>query len=53
MSAIVKMSLRRLVRSFLAGVLAVLPVVITVSIVAWAAEFVHRILGPGTPVGAA
>ena len=38
-------------RPFLAGLLAVLPVVITVAIVAWAANFVHNILGPGTLIG--
>jgi uncharacterized membrane protein len=44
-------SFQRLVRAFLAGILAILPVVITVAIVAWAAGFVHKILGPGTLIG--
>jgi uncharacterized membrane protein len=42
---------KRLARSFLAGLLAVLPVVITVAIIAWAAGFVQRFLGPGTLIG--
>jgi uncharacterized membrane protein len=44
-------NLRRLLRSFLAGIVAVLPVVITVAIVAWVAGFVRQILGPGTLIG--
>ena len=44
-------NLRRLPRSFLAGILAVLPVVITVAIVAWVAGFVRQIVGPGTLIG--
>ena len=42
---------KRVARSFLAGLLAVLPVVITVAIIAWAANFVRQILGPGTLIG--
>jgi uncharacterized membrane protein len=53
MSQLVIKNLQRLARSFLAGILAVLPVVITVAIVAWAAGFVRRILGPGTLIGEA
>lgn len=44
---------RRLARSFLAGILAILPVVITVAIVAWVAGFVRQILGRGTLIGEA
>jgi uncharacterized membrane protein len=44
-------NLRRLPRSFLAGILAILPVVITVAIVAWVAGFVRQIVGPGTLIG--
>ena len=51
MNRLVTKNLRRLARSFLAGILAVLPVVVTVAIVAWAAGFVHQILGPGTLIG--
>lgn len=42
---------QRLVRYFLAGVLAVLPVVITVGVVAWVADFLGGFIGPGTLVG--
>ncbi len=51
MSGLVMENFRRLARSFLAGILAVLPVVITVAIIAWAVDFVHKILGPGTLFG--
>ncbi len=44
-------SLKRVARSFLAGLLAVLPVVITVAIIAWAAGFVKQFLGPRTLFG--
>jgi uncharacterized membrane protein len=43
--------LKGLARSFLAGLLAVLPVVITVAIIAWVAGFVRQFLGPGTLIG--
>jgi uncharacterized membrane protein len=42
---------KRLARSFLAGLLAVLPVVITVAIIAWVAGFVRQFLGPRTLIG--
>lgn len=45
--------LRRVGRCFVAGVFAVLPLVITVGIVLWVAAFVSRMIGPGTPVGEA
>ena len=51
MSRLVTNNIQRLVRFFLAGILAVLPVVITVAIVAWVAGFVRKILGPGTLIG--
>jgi len=51
MGGLVMKNVKRLVRCFLAGLLAVLPVVITLAIVAWAAGFVHQILGPGTLIG--
>ena len=51
MSGLVIENFQRLARSFLAGILAVLPVVITVAIVAWVAGFVRQILGPGTLIG--
>ncbi|MEL7498991.1 MAG: DUF502 domain-containing protein [Planctomycetota bacterium] len=46
------MALRlRLVRYFLTGVFAVLPLVITVAAVAWLAQIVHAYIGPETTVG--
>jgi uncharacterized membrane protein len=42
---------KRVARSFLAGLLAVLPVVITVAIIAWVAGFVKQFLGPHTLIG--
>ena len=45
--------LQRIGRCFLAGLLAVLPVVLTLAIVAWVAGFIHHYVGPGTPLGEA
>jgi uncharacterized membrane protein len=42
---------KRLLRCFLTGAFAVLPLVVTIMIVIWLAAFVHRYLGPSTPVG--
>lgn len=44
-------AVRRLLRYFVAGVLAILPVVVTVAVVAWVAGFLRGILGPGTWLG--
>ncbi len=44
-------NVKRLARSFLAGLLAILPVVITVAIIAWVAGFVRQFLGPRTLFG--
>lgn len=38
---------------FLAGLLVVLPIVLTIGVVAWVAGFVFQLIGPGTPVGRA
>ena len=43
---------RRAAQLFLAGVLTILPVAITVAIVAWVANIVRRLIGPDTLVGA-
>jgi len=43
--------LRRAPQLFLAGVLTILPVAITVAIIAWVAGFVRQFVGPDTPVG--
>jgi uncharacterized membrane protein len=45
--------LRRVVRWFVAGVLAILPVVITVGVVAWVGNLVRQVMGRGTAIGAA
>jgi len=42
---------KRVVTCFLAGVFAILPLVITVAIVSWVASFVDGFVGPGTVVG--
>ena len=51
MSRLVMKNCQRLAQSFLAGTFAVLPVVITVAIMAWVAGFVRQILGPRTLIG--
>jgi uncharacterized membrane protein len=43
--------LRRAAQLFLAGVLTILPVAITVAIIAWVAGFVRQFVAPATPVG--
>jgi uncharacterized membrane protein len=43
--------MQRLLRYFLAGVFAILPVVITVGVVIWVANFVGAFIGPGTLLG--
>ena len=43
--------LRRAVQLFLEGVLTLLPVAITVAMVAWVAGYVRQLVGPDTPVG--
>ncbi len=42
---------RRIVSCFLAGLLVVLPAVLTIGIVVWVAGFVRQLIGPGTLVG--
>lgn len=48
-----KQIVQQMLRYFLAGVFAVLPLVITAAVVIWVAEFLGRFLGPGTIVGSA
>jgi uncharacterized membrane protein len=43
--------LKRLVQWFLAGILALLPLIITVAVVVWVAEYVKAIFGPNTLFG--
>ncbi len=42
---------QRLIRCFLAGLFAILPLVVTVGIVIWVAGFVRQYIGPGTFLG--
>jgi len=42
---------RRLAACFLAGLLAVLPAVVTIGIVVWVAGFIQRFIGRGTAIG--
>ncbi len=51
MRSLATVTLQRLARVFLAGTLAILPLVITVGIVLWVVDFLHRALGPGTLIG--
>jgi uncharacterized membrane protein len=44
---------QRAARYFLAGVFALLPVVITVAVVVWVTDFLRTFLGPGTVLGEA
>jgi len=44
---------KRLAKWFLAGLLALLPLIITVAVVLWVADYVQRIFGPSTPFGQA
>jgi uncharacterized membrane protein len=43
--------MRRLTRWFVAGVLIILPVAITVAVIAWVAAFLQQLVGRGTLVG--
>ncbi|MDD3469148.1 MAG: DUF502 domain-containing protein [Thermoguttaceae bacterium] len=43
--------LKRLIRYFVAGVLALLPIVITVAVIIWVAGVLHSFLGPDTAIG--
>jgi uncharacterized membrane protein len=43
--------MRRVAQRFVAGVLVILPVAITVGVIAWVADFLRRLVGPDTLVG--
>jgi len=53
MNSTIHWTWRSITATFLAGLFTVLPLVITVAIVAWVADFVHGIVGPETWVGKA
>jgi uncharacterized membrane protein len=48
---LVDITLRRASRCFLAGIIAILPLAITVAVVTWVGGFVSQFLGPSTVVG--
>ncbi|NUQ61948.1 MAG: DUF502 domain-containing protein [Pirellulales bacterium] len=50
---IIDRTFRRAARCFLAGIIAILPVVITVAVVTWVGALVSRFLGPSTVIGQA
>lgn len=49
--SLVRVIAKRLVQWFLAGLLALLPVIITVAVVVWVAEYVQLFFGPNTLFG--
>ena len=51
MKTIVGWTWRQLLGTFLAGLFAILPLVITVAIVAWVISFLNNVIGPDTYVG--
>ncbi len=53
MQWLIEITLGRAARCFLAGVLAILPLVITVAVVTWVGGIVSQFLGPNTMVGQA
>jgi uncharacterized membrane protein len=53
MQRLIDLTSRRATRCFLAGVFAILPLAITVAVIAWVGDFVLRFLGPSTLIGRA
>ncbi len=53
MRRFIEITCGRAARCFFTGVIAILPLVITIAVVAWVGAFVSRFLGPSTPVGQA
>ncbi len=51
MFGLVKGTWRRILAYFLAGLLTILPLVITVAVIVWVAGFIQRLIGPGSLVG--
>ena len=51
MSGFLRGTQQRIMGYFLAGILAVLPVVITVAVVVWVAELMKGYIGPDTLIG--
>jgi len=53
MQSLIDMTFGRVARCFVAGILALLPLMITVAVVTWVGGFVSQFLGPNTVVGRA
>ena len=53
MQRLIDMTVGRAARCFVAGIIAILPLVVTAAVVAWVGGFVSRFLGPSTMVGQA
>jgi uncharacterized membrane protein len=53
MQWLIDMTYRRAARCFLAGVVAILPLVITIAVITWVGSIVSRFLGPNTAIGQA
>ena len=51
MNSLFNSTWRGITGCFLAGLFAVLPLIITVAILAWLADFIYGVVGPGTWVG--
>jgi len=51
MTRFIQFGWQKLARCFVAGLLAILPLVLTIAIVSWVVTFLRDIFGPGTPVG--
>lgn len=51
MKGTTKLIWKRIVRCFVAGVLAILPLVVTVAIVTWVSSYVVKFIGPSTWLG--
>ena len=43
--------LRQISGTFLAGLLAALPLALTLAVIVWLVEFIHRFMGPGSALG--
>jgi uncharacterized membrane protein len=48
---VIKRSAKSIVATWLAGLLVLLPLALTVAVLAWFANFLYRMVGPGSPVG--
>lgn len=51
MTRILRFGWQKIARCFMAGLLAILPLVLTIAIVSWVVAFLRDILGPNTAIG--